>query len=84
MIVAIDAGNTKIVALAAEENGTVRGAGRRDECGDMYGAVSSAAAIASILATIDEALAQAGATPRQVSAVGAGIAGVDWPEDRQE
>jgi N-acetylglucosamine kinase-like BadF-type ATPase len=84
VILALDAGNTKIVALVADESGVVRGAARRDECGDMYGAPSAAAAIAAIVQTADAACAQAGVSAREVSAVGAAIAGVDWDEDRDE
>ncbi|MFC4014240.1 BadF/BadG/BcrA/BcrD ATPase family protein [Nonomuraea purpurea] len=77
----IDAGNSKTAALVSDATGTIAGAGRSG-CGDIYGAVSPEAAVAEVLAAIDAALAQAGASRADVAWAAFRLAGVDWQEDR--
>ncbi len=75
-----DAGNSKTAVLACLPSGDVVGAGRSG-CGDIYGPAGEAAAVRSVLAAADEALAVAGATRSQVCHAAFRLAGVDWPED---
>ena len=47
----VDAGNTKTVALVALLDGTIVGSGRAG-CGDIYGAVSEAAALTEVTSAV--------------------------------
>ena len=58
LVLGIDGGNTKTVALVAHGDGTVVGAGRAG-CADIYGADSPEAAIDAIVAAAQGALAEA-------------------------
>jgi N-acetylglucosamine kinase-like BadF-type ATPase len=78
----IDAGNSKTVVLACLPSGKVAGAARAG-CGDIYGAAGEAAAVRTVLDAADAALADAGASRRDVASAAFRLAGVDWPEDRQ-
>ncbi|MBE1586585.1 BadF/BadG/BcrA/BcrD ATPase family protein [Nonomuraea angiospora] len=77
----VDAGNSKTAALVCDVAGTIAGAGRSG-CGDIYGAAGPEAAVAEVLAAIDAALAQAGASRADIVGAAFRLAGVDWPEDR--
>lgn len=79
-ILGVDGGNTKTLALVARGDGAIIGKGR-DGCGDIYGAASTAAAIAEIEHAVDAALIEAGIQPTDLSAAAFSLAGVDWPED---
>lgn len=91
VILGVDAGNTKTVALVANERGTILGAGRSGcgdiyaaggcELGDAYGRGSPAAALAAVDEAIAGALAAAGCTIADVAGAGFSMAGADWPED---
>jgi N-acetylglucosamine kinase-like BadF-type ATPase len=78
VLLGVDGGNTKTIALAARPDGTVVGAGRVTECADPY-AVGLERAIGVIAAAAEDALAQAGATT--IAAAAFSMAGADWPED---
>jgi N-acetylglucosamine kinase-like BadF-type ATPase len=78
----VDAGNSKTAVLACLPSGKVAGAARGG-CGDIYGAPGEAAAVATVLGAADAALADAGASRRDVAAAAFRLAGVDWPEDWQ-
>ena len=78
----VDAGNSKTAVLACLPSGKVAGAARAG-CGDIYGAPGEAAAVATVLGAADAALADAGASRRDVAAAAFRLAGVDWPEDWQ-
>lgn len=78
----IDAGNSKTAVLACLPSGKVAGAARAG-CGDIYGAPGEAAAVRTVLGAADAALADAGASRRDVASAAFRLAGVDWPEDRQ-
>ncbi len=80
LILGVDGGNTKTVALVARPDGTIIGAGRGGRA-DIYNAVSPEAAIAEIFVAVEAALASAGARPADVAAATFGLAGADWPED---
>lgn len=89
LVLGVDGGNTKTIALAATTDGTVVGAARALGGSDIY-AVGVDAAIASIDRLADEALRAArsgpGADPGGGSAAAPAaaafsLAGADWPED---
>ena len=81
VLLGVDGGNTKTIALAARPDGTVVGAGRVTESADPY-AVGLERASAVIVAAGTEALGQAGAPP--VGRAAFSLAGADWPEDVEE
>jgi N-acetylglucosamine kinase-like BadF-type ATPase len=80
LVLAVDGGNTKTLALVADAGAQVHGLGRAG-CADIYGAVSPAAALAEVEAAVAAALAGAGAEPTDVAASVFSLAGADWPED---
>ena len=69
LVLGVDGGNTKTVALVAHGDGTVVGAGRAG-CADIYGADSPEAAIDAIVAAAQGALDEAGATGAELDARG--------------
>jgi N-acetylglucosamine kinase-like BadF-type ATPase len=80
MILGVDGGNTKTIALLAAPDGTILGAGRSG-CGDIYGALTAEAAIREIASAIIAALTQANAAREQIDCACFSLAGADWPED---
>jgi N-acetylglucosamine kinase-like BadF-type ATPase len=80
LVLGVDGGNTKTLALVARDDGAILGTGRAG-CGDIYGATSPAAAIAEIERAVDEALAKAAIQPSGLTAGAFSLAGADWPED---
>ena len=80
LVLGVDGGNTKTVALVAHGDGAVVGAGRAG-CADIYGAASPEAAIDAIVAAAQGALDEAGATGAELDAAVFCLAGADWPED---
>jgi N-acetylglucosamine kinase-like BadF-type ATPase len=80
LVLGVDGGNTKTLALVAREDGEILGRGRAG-CGDIYGATSPAAAIAEIEHAVDAALREAGVQPVELNAGAFSLAGADWPED---
>jgi N-acetylglucosamine kinase-like BadF-type ATPase len=80
LLLGVDGGNTKCVALVARPDGTIVGAGRAG-CADIYGADGPKAALTEIEAAVAAALASAGASLDDVEAAGFSLAGADWPED---
>jgi N-acetylglucosamine kinase-like BadF-type ATPase len=80
LVLGVDGGNTKTLALVARGDGVILGTGRAG-CGDIYGATSPAAAISEIEHAVDVALTEAGIPPAELTAGGFSLAGADWPED---
>ncbi len=80
VLLGVDGGNTKTLAVVAARDGRVLGAGR-GACGDIYGAGSPGHALEAIAGAADEALAAAGASRADVAAAAFSLAGADWPED---
>jgi len=78
VLLGVDGGNTKTIALVARPDGTVVGAGRVIECADPY-AVGLEHAVRVIESAAELALAEAGAPNVGCSAFS--LAGADWPED---
>ncbi|MBI4556146.1 MAG: hypothetical protein HY706_01060 [Candidatus Hydrogenedentes bacterium] len=75
----LDAGGTKTYCLIADERGNLRGFGRAGTGNYEYHGVQAAAA--ENKKAIDQALAEAGITLKDISGVGLGVAGADVPED---
>ena len=80
LVLGVDGGNTKTLALVARENGVILGKGRAG-CGDIYGATSPAAAISEVEHAVDAALLEAGIRRAALRAGAFSLAGADWPED---
>jgi len=80
LVLGVDGGNTKTLALVARGDGVIIGTGRAG-CGDIYGASSPAAAIAEIEHAVYAALTEASIQPAELSAGAFSLAGADWPED---
>jgi N-acetylglucosamine kinase-like BadF-type ATPase len=80
LFLGVDGGNTKTIAMVAERNGRIVGAGRAGT-GDIYGAAGPAAAISEITSAVERALASAGPARRTVGWAAFSLAGADWPED---
>jgi N-acetylglucosamine kinase-like BadF-type ATPase len=82
LVLGLDAGNTKTLALLAGLDGAIVGSGRGG-CGDIYGAGSPEAALVQIEAALAGAFACAGLSPDlgSLAAACGSMAGADWPED---
>lgn len=88
VVLGVDGGNTKTIALVAALDGTILGAGRGG-CGDIYNAVMTgttwsdpvAAAIANIEFAVETALQAAQVKSDDLVAAVFNMAGADWPED---
>jgi N-acetylglucosamine kinase-like BadF-type ATPase len=80
LLMGVDGGNTKTLALVARPDGTIVGRGRSG-CGDVYGAASEEEAVAAIEEAACTALISARATSAQLRATSFSLAGADWPED---
>jgi N-acetylglucosamine kinase-like BadF-type ATPase len=80
LLLGADGGNTKTIALVADRDGTILGAGRAGTS-DLYNAFSVGAAIGAICAAVAAALTAAGDSAADVEAACFSLAGADWPED---
>lgn len=78
----VDAGNSKTVALVADENGHVLGRGRAG-VGDIYGIQPASAAVAAVLTAMRTAMHQAGGVLASLQHTAFRLAGVDWDEDER-
>ena len=80
LLLGVDGGNTKTIALVATPDGTIVGAGRVDATSDIYAAPQDQA-----LGVIDDAaglaLEAAAAATADVGTAAFSLAGADWPED---
>ena len=80
LVVGVDGGNTKTIAIVATAAGEIVGAGRAG-CADIYNAPDEATALREIEQAVESALTAAGATRDDLAAGAFSIAGADWPED---
>ena len=80
MLIGVDGGNTKTVALVATPDGTVTGRGRSG-CSDIHNAPSVEVALDAMAAACQDALFEAGIAASDVTAACFNLAGADWPED---
>ncbi len=79
-IVGVDGGNTKTIALVANADGLIIGAGRSG-CSDIYGATSPQAALDELELAVDRALLASGLGRADVDVACFCLAGADWTED---
>jgi len=80
LVLGVDGGNTKTIAVVVTGEGAVLGTGRAG-CGDIHNARGPDAAVAEITAAVGAALAEAGPGAGDVAAAAFSLAGADWPED---
>jgi N-acetylglucosamine kinase-like BadF-type ATPase len=89
LLLGVDGGNTKTIALLACRDGTVVGAGRAFGCADIHATTVEAAlaVVGQAVARAEEAIVNADAREdagiRHVRAAFS-MAGADWPEDHDE
>ena len=76
----VDGGNTKTVAVVADREGRVRGAGRAGDS-NIYSTTSPEIAVTEIRVAASRALAAAAADAGQLAAAVFSLSGADWPED---
>ena len=80
LLLGVDGGNTKTVAVVVTGDGEVLGTGRGG-CGDIHNASGPEAAVREIATAASAALDDAGAVAADVAAAAFSLAGADWPED---
>jgi N-acetylglucosamine kinase-like BadF-type ATPase len=80
VVLAVDGGNTKTLAVVADGGGQVLGFARGG-CTDIYNALTPAMALEEIARTSAAALADANVAPGAVTSAAFSLAGADWPED---
>ena len=78
-VLGIDQGGTKTHALVAEASGRILGVGRG--AGGCHSLDGMDRAMAAVDAAVREAMGMARLRPADMAAVGAGMTGVDWPEE---
>ena len=80
LLLGVDGGNTKTVAVVVTGDGDVVGTGRGG-CGDIHNASGPEAAVREIVGAASAALDEAGAAAPDLAAAAFSLAGADWPED---
>jgi N-acetylglucosamine kinase-like BadF-type ATPase len=80
LLLGVDGGNTKTIAIVARRDGTVVGVGSAG-CGDIHNAPDPEEGLAEIHRACAAALASAGARADGLAAAAFSLAGADWPED---
>lgn len=78
---AVDAGNSKTLALVVDGEGEVLGRGRAG-CGDIYGAATVEDALGAVFGAVDRAMAEARVAANGIASAAFRLAGVDYAEDR--
>jgi N-acetylglucosamine kinase-like BadF-type ATPase len=79
MLLGVDGGNTKTIAVVARDDGTIAGVGGAG-CADIHNATPSEG-VTEIVRAVQGALGAAGVTARDLGAATFSLAGADWPED---
>lgn len=80
LVLGVDGGGTKTLALVATADGALRGVGKAG--GSNYQSAGESGAKAALNEAIDRALAEAGATRAALRACGLGLAGYDGPAEQ--
>jgi N-acetylglucosamine kinase-like BadF-type ATPase len=78
-VVGVDGGTTKTIALVADDRGRILGAGRGGNSNWTGPDVEQPMRV--VVATVQQALDQAGLGGDDIAAGAFGLAGADWPED---
>lgn len=81
LLLGVDGGNSKVIALLAQPDGTIVAAARQSGTADIYAPPGEGAAVALVGRVVDDALAQAAATRTDIVRAIFSMAGADWPED---
>jgi N-acetylglucosamine kinase-like BadF-type ATPase len=79
LLLGVDGGNTKTIAVVAARDGTIAGVGLAG-CSDIHNA-SPDDAVDEIVRAVTDALEAADAAPGELDAATFSLAGADWPED---
>ncbi len=79
LLLGVDGGGTKTIALVADGSGNVLGAGRAGSS-DIHNEVPELA-LANVEAAVREAVSAAGVRPPDIGSSVFGLCGADWPED---
>src|SRR5947209_3520529 len=79
LVLGVDGGNSKTLAVVGDDHGTVLGIGR-SLCGNHQG-YGLESALEQIGAAINQALASGGIRPAQIQAASYALAGADLPSD---
>ncbi|MGI9598761.1 MAG: BadF/BadG/BcrA/BcrD ATPase family protein, partial [Acidimicrobiales bacterium] len=82
LVLGVDGGNTKTIAVVANETGQVLGVGRGG-CTDVHGINGPAGACAELSRVIEAALSAATCSSADLDIGVFSLAGADWPEDHQ-
>ena len=80
LLLGVDGGATKSIALVADASGRVVGAGRAGSS-DIHSESPPSRAVDNVLASVEEALRAAGAGSADLGASCFGLCGADWQED---
>ena len=80
LLLGVDGGNTKTVALVVLDDGSVVGVGQAG-CADIHNAPSPDEGLDEIAKACSTALETAGASAADLAAAAFSLAGADWPED---
>jgi len=80
LLLGVDGGNTKTIAVLSDADGTVAGVGRAGRS-DIHNATSPVAAVDEIVQAVTVALTAAGRHSTSIVASAFSLAGADWPED---
>jgi N-acetylglucosamine kinase-like BadF-type ATPase len=80
LILGVDGGNTKTIAIVATTSGQILGAGRAGRS-DIYNTPTEEDALQEIAQAVEQALNQAGAAAADLQVGAFSMAGADWPED---
>lgn len=80
LLLGVDGGASKTVALIVDVTGKVVGAGRSGSS-DIHNEASPQVAVDHVVTSVREAAATAGARPVELEASVLGLCGADWPED---
>ena len=80
LVLGVDGGNSKAVALVARPDGTIIGSARRLGSADLY-AAGPGPALELTRSVVADALDSAGAAAREVAHAVLSMAGADWPDD---
>jgi N-acetylglucosamine kinase-like BadF-type ATPase len=81
LLLGVDGGGTKTVALVADATGTVLGAGRAGSSDIHADGVAAETAVGEVASAVREATAAAGVQPADLGCCVFSLCGADWPED---